>query len=100
MEYTSAGFSEPLEIIFKKIYRTEISSTRTYSDTREIIFKNGTARIHLIKFFEERLYLPAAYAVSLVSSQVSRIQNGRLDTYVLYVFIAVLTLMIFTRYFA
>lgn len=100
MEYTSAGFSEPLVVIFKKIYRTEISSTRTYSDTRESIFKNGTARMHLIKFFEKRLYLPVASAVSLVSSQVSRMQNGKLDTYVLYVFIAVLTLMTFTRYFA
>ncbi|WP_292391924.1 proton-conducting transporter membrane subunit [Methanosarcina sp. UBA5] len=100
MEYTSAGFSEPLVVIFKKIYRTEISSTRIYSDTRESIFKNGTARIHLIKFFEERLYLPVASAVSLVSSQVSKMQNGKLDTYVLYVFIAVLTLMTFTRYFA
>jgi len=100
MEYTSAGFSEPLVMIFKKIYRTEISSTRVYADTKESIFKSGTARIHLIKFFEERLYLPAAYAVSFISSQVSRMQNGRLDTYVLYVFIAVLTLMTFTRYFA
>lgn len=100
MEYSSAGFSEPLVVIFKKIYRTEISSTRTYSDTRESIFKNGTARIHLIKFFEERLCLPVASVVSLVSSQVSRMQNGKLDTYVLYVFIAVLTLMTFTRYFA
>ena len=100
MEYTSAGFSEPLVVIFKKIYRTEISSTRTYSDIKESIFKNGTARIHLIKFFEERLYIPVAYAVSLISSQVSRMQNGKLDTYVLYVFIAVLTLMTFTRYFA
>lgn len=100
MEYTSTGFSEPLVVIFKKIYRTEISSTRTYSDTRECIFKEGTARIHLIKFFEERLYLPAASAVSLISFQVSRMQNGKLDTYVLYVFIAVLILITFTRYFA
>jgi NADH:ubiquinone oxidoreductase subunit 5 (subunit L)/multisubunit Na+/H+ antiporter MnhA subunit len=100
MEYSSAGFSEPLVVIFKKIYRTEISSIRTYSDMKESIFKEGTARIHLIKFFEEQLYLPAADAVSLISSQVSRMQNGKLDTYVLYVFIAVLTLMTFTRYFA
>jgi formate hydrogenlyase subunit 3/multisubunit Na+/H+ antiporter MnhD subunit len=100
MEYTSAGFSEPIVVVFKKIYRTEISSTRVYADTRESIFKSGTATIHLIKFFEERLYLPAACAVSQVSSQVSKMQNGKLDTYMLYVFIAVLILMIFTRYFA
>ena len=100
MEYTSAGFSEPIVVIFKKIYRTEISSTRVYADTKESIFKSGTATIHLIKFFEERLYLPVACAVSQVSSQVSKMQNGKLDTYMLYIFIAVLTLMIFTRCFA
>lgn len=100
MEYTSTGFSEPLVVIFKKIYRTEISSTRTYSDTTESIIKSGTVRIHLIKFFEERLYLPVDYAVNFISFQVSKMQNGKLDTYILYVFIAVLTLMTFTRYFA
>ncbi|WP_232308607.1 proton-conducting transporter transmembrane domain-containing protein [Methanosarcina lacustris] len=100
MEYTSAGFSEPLVVIFKKVYRTEISSTRIYEDTKESIFKSGTARIHLMKFFEEILYTPIAGAVCLVSSNISKMQNGKLDTYVLYVFIAVLTLMIFTRFFA
>lgn len=100
MEYSSAGFSEPLVVIFKKIYRTEISTTRTYSDLNESVFKSGTASIHLIKFFEERLYLPIAYAVNVISFQVSRMQNGKLNTYVLYLFIAVLTLMTFTRCFA
>ena len=100
MEYTSAGFSEPLVVIFKKIYRTEIFSTRVYADTKESIFKSGTAKIQLIRFFRECLYLPAAYAISQISSQVSKMQNGKLDTYMLYVFIAVLTLMIFTRCFA
>jgi len=100
MEYTSAGFSEPLVVIFKKVYRTEISSTRMYEDTKESIFKSGTAKIHLMKFFEEILYTPIVWAVSLVSSNISKMQNGKLDTYVLYVFIAVLTLMIFTRFFA
>ena len=100
MEYTSAGFSEPIVVIFKKIYRTEISSTRIYADAKEVIFKTGIARLNLIKFFEERLYLPVAGIVSLISIQVSRMQNGKLDTYILYVFISVVALMMFTRYFA
>jgi hydrogenase-4 component B len=100
LEYTSAGFSEPIMVIFKKIYRTKISSIRVYEDTKECIFRSGTANIQLIRFFREILYLPIALTVSQVSSQVSRMQNGKLDTYVLYVFIAVLTLIIFTRFFA
>ncbi|MGI5993107.1 MAG: proton-conducting transporter membrane subunit [Methanosarcina sp.] len=100
MEYSSTGFSEPLIAIFKKIYRPEISSTRTYSDTKECIFKDGTTKIHFPKFFEKYVYLPVVHTVNVVSFQVSRMQNGKLGTYVFYVFIAVLILMIFTRYFA
>ncbi len=100
MEYSSAGFSEPLVLIFKKIYRTQLSSSRTFADSRECVFEHGTAEIRLMKFFDEYLYLPVAQAVDRVSMEVSRLQNGRLDTYVLYVFLAVLVLMIFTRWFA
>ncbi|MBW2637960.1 MAG: hydrogenase membrane subunit, partial [Deltaproteobacteria bacterium] len=92
--------SEPLVLIFKKIYRTQLSSSRTFADSRECIFEHGTAEIRLMKFFDEYLYLPVAQAVDRVSMEVSRLQNGRLDTYVLYVFLAVLVLMIFTRWFA
>ncbi|MDD3042151.1 MAG: proton-conducting transporter membrane subunit [Methanosarcinaceae archaeon] len=100
MEYSPAGFSEPLVVIFKKIYRTQLSSSRSFADSQDCVFEHGTAEIRLIKFFEEYLYLPVAQAVDRVSMKVAGLQNGRLDTYVLYVFLAVIALMGFTRWFA
>ena len=60
MEYTASGFSEPIVTILKGIFRTQKKSERTFHDDKNAIFKEGKAEIHLLKFFEERLYMPVA----------------------------------------
>lgn len=96
MEYSSAGFSEPLVMIFKNIYRTKIVHRAEYLDKQESLFKNGNVEIHLLRFFEEYLYIPPARAIESFSKYVSRLQNGKLDSYVLYAFLAVIALIIAT----
>ena len=59
MEYTASGFSEPIVTILKSIFRTQKKSERNFYDDKNVIFKDGKAEIHLLKFFEERL-LPAS----------------------------------------
>jgi hydrogenase-4 component B len=59
----------------------------------------GGAEIHLMKFFEETLYLPAARIVNSLSGRVSRLQNWNLDTYVAYVFIAAVLIMVYVGWF-
>lgn len=96
MEYSSAGFSEPLVMIFKSVYRTKIVNRAEYFDEQESLFKNGKVEIRLLRFFEEYLYIPPAKAIDIFSKYVSRLQNGRLDSYVLYAFLAVIVLIIAT----
>jgi hydrogenase-4 component B len=96
MEYSSAGFSEPLVMIFKSIYRTRIVHRPKYFDGQESLFKNGNVEIRLLRFFEEYLYIPPALAIDSISKRVSRLQNGKLDSYLLYAFLAVITLIIAT----
>ena len=96
MEYSSAGFSEPLVMIFKNVYRTKIVHRAEYLDRQESLFKNGNVEIRLLRFFEEYLYIPPARAIESFSKYVSRLQNGRLDSYVLYAFLAVIVLIIAT----
>ncbi|HII02316.1 TPA: hydrogenase membrane subunit [Methanosarcinaceae archaeon] len=96
MEYSSAGFSEPLVMIFKSIYRTRIMHRPKYFDGQESLFKNGNVEIRLLRFFEEYLYIPPARAIDSISKRISRLQNGKLDSYVLYAFLAVITLIIAT----
>ncbi|MCC4768839.1 hydrogenase membrane subunit [Methanosarcina sp. DH2] len=96
MEYSSAGFSEPLVMIFKNIYRTKIVHRAEYFDRQESLFRNGNVEIRLLRFFEEYLYIPPARAIESFSKYVSKLQNGKLDSYVLYAFLAVIVLIIAT----
>jgi hydrogenase-4 component B len=98
-EYTGHGFSEPLDIIFSSIYRTRIRNERVFFDQKKCIFKEGTAEIRLIKVFEEYLYLPLARFAVRIAAFISRFQNGCLDTYLLYVFITVLIMILFLGWF-
>jgi formate hydrogenlyase subunit 3/multisubunit Na+/H+ antiporter MnhD subunit len=99
-EYSGHGFSEPLDIIFSAIYRTRTTSERTFFDQKSCLFKEGYGEIRLLKVFEEYLYNPIAKHSLLVAHRVSRFQNGCLDTYLLYVFITVIALIIFLGWFA
>ena len=94
-EYTGHGFSEPIVTIFAPLYRTKKAVTRNYYDRHNCIFAGGTAEIRLVKFFEEYLYLPIARGATRVAGGIARMQNGCLDTYLLYVFLAVVAVIIF-----
>ncbi|HVN74439.1 MAG TPA: proton-conducting transporter membrane subunit [Methanoregula sp.] len=94
-EYSGHGFSEPIDIIFKSIYRTRTKNERTFFDRMNCIFAEGTAEIRLMKIFEEYLYLPLARTSVRISGGISRFQNGCLDTYLLYVFVTVVVLIVF-----
>jgi formate hydrogenlyase subunit 3/multisubunit Na+/H+ antiporter MnhD subunit len=98
-EYTGHGFSEPLDIIFSSIYRTRIRNERVYFDVKNAIFKEGTAEIRLMKVFEEYLYLPLAQFSVRLAACISRFQNGCLDTYLLYVFITVVMVILFLGWY-
>ncbi|MEI8330988.1 MAG: proton-conducting transporter membrane subunit [Methanomicrobiales archaeon] len=99
-EYSGHGFSEPLDIIFSAIYRTRTTNERKFFDQKNCHFKEGYGEIRLLKVFEEYLYTPIAKESQQVALRISRFQNGCLDTYLLYVFITVIALIIFLGWFA
>ncbi|MHB8162754.1 MAG: proton-conducting transporter transmembrane domain-containing protein [Methanoregula sp.] len=99
-EYSGHGFSEPLDIIFSSIYRTRTTNERVFYDQKNCIFKEGIGEIRLLKVFEEYLYRPIALQSMRITSRVSRFQNGCLDTYLLYVFITVIAMILFLGWFA
>jgi hydrogenase-4 component B len=93
-EYTASGFSEPILTFFKPVYRTHKTSTRTFWDKGMSIFKSGTADIHTMRFFEEKIYQPVAGLVKNISLRVSNAQNVDLDTFILYSFITIVVLVL------
>ena len=100
MEYTASGFSEPIVTILKSIFRTQKKSERNYYDDKNVIFKDGKAEIHLIKFFEERLYLPVANFVRKVSLKVNNIQRGDVDLHVAFAFATIVVFLLIIWWFA
>ena len=93
-EYTASGFSEPILTFFRPLYRTNKSIKRNFWDKWSSIFKDGSAEIHTMKFFEEKLYQPLVRAVQAVSLRFSKAQNVDLDTFILYSFITIVILLI------
>jgi formate hydrogenlyase subunit 3/multisubunit Na+/H+ antiporter MnhD subunit len=94
-EYSGHGFSEPIDIIFSSVYRTRMQNKRTFFDRSNCIFAEGTAEIRLMKVFEEYLYIPIARASARTGVAISRFQNECLDTYLLYVFVTVVAVILF-----
>ena len=93
-EYTASGFSEPILTFFKPLYRTNKELKRNFWDKWSSIFKNGTAEVHTMKFFEEKLYQPVAKAVQYISLRFSKAQNVDLDTFILYSFVTIIVLLL------
>jgi hypothetical protein len=100
MEYTASGFSEPIVTILKSIFRTQKKSERYYYDDRNVVFKDGKAEIHLVKFFEERLYLPVVNFVRKVSLKVNNLQRGDVDLHIAYAFATIVVFLLIIWWFA
>jgi hydrogenase-4 component B len=100
MEYTASGFSEPIVTILKSIFRTQKKSERTFYDDQNVIFKEGTAEIQLLNFFEERVYMPIAGAVRKVALKVNNIQRGDVDLHVAYSFVTIVIFLLIIWWFA
>jgi hypothetical protein len=94
MEYTSAGFSEPIVTVFKAIFRTRKISKREFSDKFDSVPSRSSGEIVTLHFFEERIYLPVARFFMRIAAWVSELHNADMDALVLYVFIAVVIVIL------
>lgn len=97
MQYSANGFSKPIKIVFKQLFRTSRETHVTgasmyhpesmdYSTTSESIF-------------EKYIYRPLFKKVILFSKVVKfKVQTGNIHNYLLYMFFAILILMAYNRF--
>jgi len=96
MEYTASGFSQPVTAIFKSIYQPKLVNQKSFYDQEGVFFKEGEAKVTMIKFFEEYLYMPISRAISKVSSILYYLQNKvELYPYILASFFAIIVLLLY-----
>jgi hydrogenase-4 component B len=89
MQYTASSFSEMLLRIFKGVLRPE----RHEPETAPLFPGRNLFSSHVPELVLDTLVLPFCRLAERWSAPVRRLQNGRLNHYILYIFVAVILLL-------
>ena len=94
MEYTATGFSKPIRMIFKALFRPRREVQREYDFSPRFA---TTIRFesHVEEVFVRRIYRPLRILIVRVSRRIRAFQAGSIHAYLLYIFITLLLLLLF-----
>ncbi|HEY5563518.1 MAG TPA: hydrogenase 4 subunit B [Clostridiaceae bacterium] len=95
MEYSAAGFSKPIKIVFKILFRPsrelKVEGDKYNPQSMEYEIKEEY-------IFEKYIYDPILRFVKTLSRKIKfSVQTGSIHLYLLYIFITVLILMLYNR---
>jgi hydrogenase-4 component B len=94
MEYTATGFSKPIRMIFKALFRPRREVQREY-DYSPYFAKTLTFESHIDEPFMTRLYRPLNRGILRLSRRIRALQAGSIQAYLIYIFITLLVLLLF-----
>jgi len=98
MEYTATAFAEPLRRVFAALYRpTQDLSIDFHPESRYFV-QSIAYRSEIRPWFERRLYAPLVSLLRAAANRVRRLQAGSLHLYLLYMTVALLVLLVATRW--
>jgi hydrogenase-4 component B len=94
MEYTATGFSKPLRMIFKALFRPRREVQREY-DYSPYFTTTLRFESHIEEAFVTRLYRPLNRAILRLSARSRGLQAGSIQAYLIYIFVTLLLLLMF-----
>ncbi len=94
MEYTATGFSKPIRMIFKALFRPHREVQREY-DYSPYFAKTLRFESHIEEAFVTRLYRPFNRAILRFSRRMRALQAGSIQAYLIYIFVTLLILLLF-----
>lgn len=94
MEYTATGFTKPLRMIFKALFRPRREVQREY-DYSPYFATNIRFESHVEEIFHTRIYRPLNRWVLRTSRRMRALQAGSLQAYLIYIFLTLLSLLMF-----
>jgi hydrogenase-4 component B len=97
MEYTATGFSKPIRMIFKALFRPRREVQREY-DFSPYFTTSIRFEAHVEEVFETRIYRPLQRQVLRLSRRMRALQAGSLQAYLIYIFITLLLLLLYVVY--
>lgn len=97
MEITATAFSRSLITMFRGVLRPEKQTAVEYHDESvPYVTKSHTVTVELPNVYMQYLYGPLAWFVLLLGQTFKRIQNGNVNTYVLYIFVTLIVLLVWS----
>ena len=97
MEYTATGFSKPIRMIFKALFRPRREVQREY-DFSPYFTTSIRFEAHVEEVFETRIYRPLHRQVLRLSRRMRALQAGSLQAYLIYIFVTLLLLLLYVVY--
>jgi len=97
MQYTSTSFSKPLRRVFASVYRPEQTVEVAPADQPYFPASISYRSVRTTSF-ERSLYRPAVDAIVSLGHGLRRLQTGNIQVYLLYMFVALIALLIFMRF--
>jgi hydrogenase-4 component B len=93
MEYTATGFSKPIRMIFKALFRPRREVQREY-DYSPYFAKTLRFESHIEEAFVTRIYRPLNRGILRLSRRMRALQAGSIQAYLIYIFITLLALLL------
>jgi hydrogenase-4 component B len=92
MEYTATGFSKPIRMIFKALFRPRREVQREY-DYSPYFAKTLRFESHIEEAFVTRIYRPLNRGILRLSRRMRALQAGSIQAYLIYIFVTLLVLL-------
>ena len=93
MEYSATGFSKPIRMVFKALFRPRREVQREY-DYSPYFARTLRFESHVEEPFVTRIYRPLNRAIVRFSRRMRALQAGSIQAYLIYIFLTLLVLLI------
>ena len=97
MQYTASCFSKPIRMVFATVYKPDrklevLPAEETYFPTAISYRSQRTTS------YERMLYRPLFDSIMGIAQQLRRLQTGNIQLYLLYIFLALLSMLLLMRF--
>jgi hydrogenase-4 component B len=97
MQYTSTSFSKPLRSVFTAVYKPQRKIDIEPADQSYFPMSISYQSVRTTSF-EKTLYRPTVDFVVAAARQLRRLHTGNIQTYLLYIFLMILVLLLLLRF--
>ncbi len=97
MQYTSTAFSKPLRKVFSQVYKSD-RTVEVVPGGPPYFPVSISYRSVRTTSFEKSLYRPGVDAIVAAAHRLRQLQTGNIQIYLLYIFAALIALLVFMRF--